>query len=76
MREQNKLALVYFMSITLTASSTRKQRIKPPKYLGVSRFKTSVSDYEKVSFTLYNLMESKSVSLLAEMVARNLYRHS
>jgi hypothetical protein len=52
MREQNKLALVYFMSITLIASSTRKQRIKPQKYLGVSRFKTSVSDYEKVIFTV------------------------
>jgi hypothetical protein len=47
------MALVYFMSLTLAASSTRKQRIKPPGYLGVSRrLKMSVSDYGKVSFTV------------------------
>jgi len=53
MRGQNKLALVYFMSVTFIASSTRKQRIKPPGYFGVSpRLKTSVSDYGKVGFTV------------------------
>jgi hypothetical protein len=63
MRGQNKLGLLYLMSVTLTASSTTKRRIKLTGYLGTSpRLKTSVSDYRKVNFTV-RLNDSKEFVL-------------